>query len=88
MTPPRLTGPWLVLLVGVGAAVVAVALGSLRAGGYLLAGTFGGTALLRAVLPTKVAGAIVVRSRFTDLVILSAAAVAAAVLAATLKLTA
>jgi hypothetical protein len=88
VTTPRLVGPWLLLLAGVAAAVVAVAAGQLRAGGYLLAGTLGGTAVLRVVLPTKVAGAIAVRSKLTDIVLLSGAAVAAAVLAATVKLTA
>ena len=85
---PRLLGPWLLLLVGVGAAVTAVVLGQLRAGGYLLAGTLGVTALLRVVLPSRVAGAVVVRSKLTDVVLLGGAAVAAGVLAATLKLTA
>jgi hypothetical protein len=88
VTTPRLTGPWLVLLLGVAAAVAAVALGQLRAGGYLLAGTLAGTALLRAVLPVRTAGAIVVRSRVTDVVLLVGAAAAATVLAATVKLTA
>lgn len=88
MTTPRLLGPWLLLLAGVAAAVVAVVTGHLRAGGYLLAGTLGATAVLRFVLPTQVAGALAVRSKLTDVVLLGGAAVAAGVLAATVKLTA
>jgi hypothetical protein len=88
VTTPRLVGPWLLLLVGVSAAVVAVVTGHLRAGGYLLAGTLGATAVLRFVLPTRVAGAVAVRSKLTDVVLLGGAAVAAGVLAATVKLTA
>ena len=87
VTTPRLLGPWLLLLVGVTAAVVALVLGQLRAGGYLLAATFGLTALVRLVLPTRVVGAVAVRSKLTDVVLLAGAAVATGVLAATLKLT-
>lgn len=88
MRTPRLVGPWLLLLAGAALAVVTVATDHLRAGGYLLAGTLAATAALRAVLPVKAAGALVVRSKLTDVVLLSGAAVAAAVLSATLKLTA
>jgi hypothetical protein len=85
---PRLLGPWLLLPLGVAAAVAAVGLGELRVGGYLLAAALGTASLLRAVLPVRTAGAIVVRSRAVDVLLLAAAAVAAAILAATLKLTA
>ncbi len=88
MKTPRLLGPWLVLALGVAAAVVAVALGHLRTGGYLLAAALGAAAVLRAVLPVRLAGALVVRSRPVDVVLLAAAAGAAATLAATVKLTA
>jgi hypothetical protein len=88
VTTPRLLGPWLLLLVGITAAVVAVVAGQLRAGGYLLAGTLGITALLRALLPTGVVGAVAVRSKVVDVLLLAGAAGAAAVLAATVKLTA
>ncbi|MGN6610342.1 MAG: DUF3017 domain-containing protein [Angustibacter sp.] len=88
MTTPRLLGPWLLLLVGVTAAVVAVVTGHLRAGGYLLAGALGVTAVLRAVLPTSAVGAVAVRSKVIDVLLLAGAAGAAGVLAATVKLTA
>ncbi|KQX65927.1 DUF3017 domain-containing protein [Angustibacter sp. Root456] len=87
MTTPRLLGPWLLLLVGVAAAVVAVVSGHLRAGGYLLAGALGVTAVVRAVLPTSAVGAVAVRSKAVDVLLLAGAAGAAAVLAATVKLT-
>ncbi len=87
VTTPRLLGPWLLLLVGVAAAVVAVVAGHLRAGGYLLAGALGVTALVRAVLPTSVVGAVAVRSKVVDVLLLAGAAGAAGVLAATVKLT-
>lgn len=88
MTTPRLVGPWLLLLAGVTAAVVAVVLGQLRAGGFLLAGALALTALLRAALPTRVVGAVAVRSKAVDVVLLAGGAVAAGVLAATVRLTA
>jgi len=88
VSTPRLLGPWLVLPVGAAAAVAAVAAGQLRVGGFLLAGALGLTALLRAVLPVRLAGALVVRSRAVDVLLLAGAGVAAGVLAATLKLTA
>jgi hypothetical protein len=84
---PRLLGPWLVLPVGVAAAVLAVTLDQLRAAGYLLAAGLGAAALLRAVLPSRTVGAVAVRSRPVDVLLLAAAAVAAATLAATIKLT-
>jgi hypothetical protein len=84
-TPPLL-GPWLLLALGVLAAVVAVTTDPVRLGGYLLAGSLGAVALLRAVLPPRLAGAVVVRSRGTDTLLLTGAAVAAAVLASTLNL--
>lgn len=88
MTTPRLLGPWLLLFGGVTAAVVAVVTGHLRAGGYLLAGALGVTALVRAVLPTSVVGAVAVRSKLIDVLLLGGAAAAAGVLVATIKLTA
>ena len=87
-TTPRLLGPWLVLPVGVAAGVVAVVADELRLGGYLLAATIGLVAVLRAVLPTSAAGALVVRSRPADVLMLAAVAAAAVALAATIKLTA
>ncbi|GAB3593715.1 hypothetical protein GCM10027446_16370 [Angustibacter peucedani] len=86
MKTPRLLGPWLVLPLGVAAAVVAVTLDELRAAGYVLAATLGAVAVLRLLLPSRAVGAIAVRSRLVDVVLLAAAAVAAATLAATIKL--
>lgn len=83
---PRLVGPWLLLVVGVLAAVVAVTADHVRTGGYLLAATLGAVALARAVLPSELAGAVAVRSRTTDVLLLLGGAVAAAVLASTLNL--
>ncbi len=87
MKTPRLLGPWVVLAVAVAAAVVAVTLDQLRPAGYLLAAGLGTTAVLRAVLPGRAIGAAAVRSRPVDVLLLAAAAVAAATLAATIKLT-
>lgn len=83
---PRLLGPWLLLILGVLAAVVAVTADHVRAGGYVLAATLALVALLRAVLPPELAGAVTVRSRTTDLLMLLAGAVTVAVLASTLNL--
>ncbi|WP_426562776.1 DUF3017 domain-containing protein [Angustibacter sp. McL0619] len=86
MRTPRLLGPWLLLPFGVAAAVAAVVADQLRAGGYLLAATLGAVALLRVVLPARAAGALVVRSRPADVLMLVCVAFAAAALAATIKL--
>lgn len=83
----RLRGPWLVLAGGVAASVLAIVAGQLRLGGYLLAATFALTAALRLTLPTRVVGAVAVRSRTVDVIGLLLTAVAAAVLTYTLKLT-
>lgn len=87
MKTPRLMGPWLVLPLGVTAAVVAVTLHQLRAAGYVLAAGLGAAAVLRAILPARTAGAVAVRSRAVDVLLLAGAAMAAAILAATTKLT-
>ena len=87
MSSQRLLGPWLVLPVGIGAALLAVFAGQLRLGGYLLASTFALTALVRLMLPPDTVGAVAVRSRATDVLGLSVAAVGVAVLTTTLKLT-
>ncbi|GAB3689740.1 DUF3017 domain-containing protein [Angustibacter aerolatus] len=83
---PRLLGPWLLLLVGVLVAVLVVVSGHLRGGGYLLGGTLGVTALLRALLPERLAGAVVVRARWLDVLLLGGACAVALVLAGTLPL--
>jgi hypothetical protein len=80
----RLLGPWLLLAVGTSAAVALVVTGHLAPGANVLGGTLALTAVLRALLPESYAGAVVARSRVVDVLMLSAAAVAALVLAATL----
>lgn len=83
---PRLVGPWLLMVLGTLAAIVAVTGDHVRAGGYLLGASLATAALLRATLPPRVAGAVVVRSRTTDVLLLAGGAVAAVVLASTLNL--
>jgi hypothetical protein len=83
---PRLLGPWLLLALCLLAAVVAVTTDRVRLGGYLLAAGLGATALLRAVLPPRLSGAVATRSRATDVLLLMGSAAAAGVLAYTLNL--
>jgi hypothetical protein len=66
--------------------VVAVTSDRVRLGGYLLGAGLGAAAVLRAVLPTRLSGAVATRSRTTDVLGLLAGAVTAVVLASTLKL--
>jgi hypothetical protein len=83
---PALRGPWLVLAVGVAGGVAAIVAGQTRAAGYLMAGSLATIAVLRALLPTAAVGAIAVRSRTTDVLLLMLAAGAMATLTATLRL--
>jgi Protein of unknown function (DUF3017) len=80
----RLLGPWLLLATGTAVAVLLVVTGYLVPGANVLGGTLAVTAVLRAFLPAQYAGAVAARSRVVDVLLLSAAAVAALVLAATL----
>ncbi|MGL5859147.1 MAG: DUF3017 domain-containing protein [Angustibacter sp.] len=76
--------PWAVSA-ALAASAVGVALADqVRLAAYLVAATFGVTAVLRAALPDHLAGALAVRSRTTDVLVLLTAAVGTAVLAATL----
>ena len=86
MPSQRLTGPWLVLAAGVSAALVAVVAGQVRLGGYLLAASLAALAVLRLTLPARAVGAVAVRSRGVDVLGLSLAALGAAVLTYSLKL--
>jgi len=86
MPSQRLTGPWLVLAVGVGAALLAVVVGQVRLGGYVLAASLGALAVLRLTLPVRAVGAVAVRSRGVDVLGLSLTAIGAAVLTYSLKL--
>jgi hypothetical protein len=83
---PALRGPWLVLALGLTVAVAAIMAGQTRAAGYLIAGSLATIAVLRAVRPTSAVGAIAVRSRTTDVLLLLLAAGAMATLTATLRL--
>jgi hypothetical protein len=74
----------LLLATGTAVAVTLVVTGHLVLGADVLGGTLALTALLRAVLPPRLSGAVVARSRLVDVLLLSGAAVAALVLAATL----
>jgi hypothetical protein len=85
-TTPRLVGPWLLLTLCIVAAAAAVTVDRVRLGGYLLGVGLGVAGLLRAVLPDRLAGAVAVRSRTTDVLLLLGGAVAAGVLAYTLNL--
>jgi Protein of unknown function (DUF3017) len=80
----RLLGPWFLLATGTAVAVGLVVTGRLATGGYVLGGTLAVTAVLRAVLPTRLSGAVAARSRLVDVLMLGSAAAAALVLAATL----
>ncbi len=83
---PALRGPWLVLAVGVGVGVAAIMAGQTRLAGYLIAGSLATIAVLRALLSTPAVGALAVRSRTTDVLLLLLAAGAMATLTATLRL--
>ena len=80
----RLLGPWLLLVTGTAVALLLVVSGYLIAGANVLGGTLAVIAVLRALLPAEYAGAVVARSRVVDVLLLSGAAIAALVLAATL----
>jgi hypothetical protein len=80
----RLLGPWLLLAAGTATALLLVVSGRLVPGAYVLGATLALTAVLRALLPAQFAGAVAARSRVIDVLLLSGAAIAALVLAATL----
>jgi hypothetical protein len=71
----------LAVVVVVAAGIATLALHRLRAGMYLIAGGLALGALLRLLLRPRAAGSLVVRSRYWDVVVLAALAVAIAVLA-------
>lgn len=77
------SNPWPLLLV-VAVVVVGAALagfGFWRRGSLLIAGALGLGAVLRLVLPRRVAGLLVVRRRWIDVTVMAAIAVATAVMA-------
>jgi hypothetical protein len=85
MPQARGLGPWWLVLAGVLLAVVLVATGHVVGGGVAMAVTLGGGAVLRAVVPTRRARGLVVRSRAFDTFAMLALATACLVLAVVLK---
>jgi hypothetical protein len=85
MAPARGLGPQWAVLVGVAVALTLVASGHLVGAGVAMAVTLGSAALLRALVPSRRIGGLVVRSRAFDTVALLALAVACLVLAVILK---
>jgi hypothetical protein len=85
MAATRGLGPWWVVLAGVAAALVLIAVGDVLRGGIVMALTLGSGALLRALVPSRRVGGLVVRSRAFDTFAMLALAVACLVLAVILK---
>jgi DUF3017 family protein len=85
MAPARGLGPQWLVLAGVVLALVLVTTGHIVGAGVAMAVTLGGGALVRAVLPSRRIGGLVVRSRGFDTVAMLALAVACLVLAVILK---
>jgi Protein of unknown function (DUF3017) len=85
MAATRGLGLWWIVLAGVAAALVLIALDHVVAGGVVMALTFGVGALLRALIPSRKVGGLVVRSRLFDTVTLLALGTACLFLAAILK---
>ena len=85
MAPARGLGPQWAVLGGVVLALALVTSGHLVGAGVAMAATLGSAALLRALVPSRRIGGLVVRSRAFDTVALLALAVACLVLAVILK---
>jgi len=85
MPQARGLGPWWLVLAGVLLAVVLIATGHVVGGGVAMAVTLGAGAVLRAVVPTRRARGLVVRSRAFDTFAMLALATACLVLAVVLK---
>ncbi len=85
MTSARFGALWLVaaaLIVG----LAVIGFGQVRWGGFILAGTVFGAALIRLALPSSRAGGLVVRSRLADVLFLLGMAVALFVIVIALDL--
>lgn len=82
--PParRLPDPLLLVLAGVAAGILVVALHHAQAGLYVVAASLGAGALLRLVLRPRDAGLLVVRNRRLDVLMLAGLAIGLAVMAA------
>ena len=85
MAPARGLGPWWVVLGGVLVALVLVATGHVVGGGIAMAVSLGGGGVLRAIVPTRRARGLVVRSRAFDTFAMLTLAAACLVLAVVLK---
>lgn len=83
--PSTVGGACYLLILGVTVlALVVVGLGHWRGGVHILAGALAAAAALRAVLPRRDTGMLAVRSRWFDIAVLGAVAVALWVLATTI----
>ncbi len=85
MTSARFGALWLVaaaLIVG----LAVIGFGQVRWGGFILAGTVFGAALIRLALPSSRAGGLVVRSRLADVLFLLGMAAALFVIVIALDL--
>jgi hypothetical protein len=69
MTSARFGALWLVAAALV-TGMALIGFGHVRSGGFVVAGTLVGAALLRLLLPRATAGGLVVRSRATDVLFL------------------
>lgn len=85
MTSARFGALWLVAA-GLISALAAIGLGQVRWGGFILAGTVFGAALIRLALPSSRAGGLVVRSRLADVLFLLGMATALFVIVMALDL--
>ncbi|HET8598690.1 MAG TPA: DUF3017 domain-containing protein [Segeticoccus sp.] len=77
---------WWVLGLGFAAGLAIIALGALRLGGFVMAGSFALAGILRLVLPRSVVGALVVRSRGYDVVALWGLALALVIVVTNVEL--
>ncbi len=84
--PAKLGRPWQFLVLGLSAMAVLVVLGQIRLAGLVLGASLTILALLRAIVPSSAMGALAVRSRTTDVVLLGATAAAVLTIALTLRI--
>ena len=85
MTSARFGALWLVAAALISGLVV-IGFGQVRWGGFILAGTVFGAALIRLALPSSRAGGLVVRSRLADVLFMLGMAVALFVIVIALDL--
>jgi hypothetical protein len=85
VTSARFGALWLVAVALI-AGLVVIGFGQVRWGGFILAGTVFGAALIRLVLPSSRAGGLVVRSRLVDVLFLLGMAAALFVIVIALDL--